>query len=906
MIRRVSFYLISVTLSLIPVIVIFLIATPLGTNVLVKSFERATDTKITGVSGTLVSGKIDIEQITSSNNKIKDISIKIATKNQYPWVKMSHLDIGYMKINIFPQSSGSFLPPILPEETKINRVKFNLLGEPINLSDLLITNKNDNFYAHATWNQLPFDFNFSPVDNDRFEIKAQLAKQSLKLLGINKNQNFHLQSPPADPGHLTMYYDQKNNQWTVDCDYHFDISDQLKIIAQMSSNWQSDHGELDISRLQIHYNDLQTLISGKIIQKVDSSHFNISANAGDNDVKIFGGCDEVCDYEMRVQMDNLSQLTNDNAGDFSSVLHVYGPRKSPKIDMSMSSKFLRGKRFSADNFSYSTKSYDTEITHKISADRIGYENHLIDLPISLNATLKDSRLVGKLLIDNTLLPFSGNISTQGGIRLKTRNAGLPMNSEKDLNLSFDYSKMSLTFHPICFTSESNSICLSAIYRPEEMIIDLDRMRLNGSLNIPLLNSTSFLYIKDYAINGKLHLSSADKLKLNSHIVITTGDGFISNILPDSFVPINYGFTSTQLVSSDDGQSLRGQIKSDQGNIDINMGMIPDLGGLSLKVSLPNFQFKHHLHSLNGSSYEQCTITHKAANCDGETLLKNSSLQFLNLSPTPEISEDILINSPIHIKHSAGYAINLNHTVTIDKTNFLDVAGFSGPVTGDIRIISPSNSPTRATGQIKLQPGQFSLFGKTINLAQAEMVYHNDPIKSPIFNISAHRRIQSTANHLTNIKVSIFGRPDHMNIEMKSQPETLSQFEIISALFAGKQKADWQPKQDRLILSILKRATGNVEILNLLKTINEIERSLNIDSLAITPQMSISHDLSDTIRSTKITLSKILSRDMYLRYQFQLNENRNGKISFIYQLPRNFLIEMYLNRQDSGINLLYQN
>ena len=199
MIRRVSFYLISVTLSLIPVIVIFLIATPLGTNVLVKSFERATDTKITGVSGTLVSGKIDIEQITSSNNKIKDISIKIATKNQYPWVKMSHLDIGYMKINIFPQSSGSFLPPILPEETKINRVKFNLLGEPINLSDLLITNKNDNFYAHATWNQLPFDFNFSPVDNDRFEIKAQLAKQSLKLLGINKKPKLPFAITPSGP-----------------------------------------------------------------------------------------------------------------------------------------------------------------------------------------------------------------------------------------------------------------------------------------------------------------------------------------------------------------------------------------------------------------------------------------------------------------------------------------------------------------------------------------------------------------------------------------------------------------------------------------------------------------------------------------------------------------------------------
>ena len=136
---------------------------------------------------------------------------------------------------------------------------------------------------------------------------------------------------------------------------------------------------------------------------------------------------------------------------------------------------------------------------------------------------------------------------------------------------------------------------------------------------------------------------------------------------------------------------------------------------------------------------------------------------------------------------------------------------------------------------------------------------------------------------------------------------MTQLEIISALFSGPRDNSWNPENDKVVLSILTNLLSDSHFLNLLKSLSNLEKGLNIDSLSISPQFSLSNDLSDTIMSTKITLKKNLTTDSFLQYQFLLNENKSGMLSFIYQLPSDLLLELYLqiNSSSHGVNLLYQ-
>jgi hypothetical protein len=260
-----------------------------------------------------------------------------------------------------------------------------------------------------------------------------------------------------------------------------------------------------------------------------------------------------------------------------------------------------------------------------------------------------------------------------------------------------------------------------------------------------------------------------------------------------------------------------------------------------------------------------------------------------------------------MKKSASYPFNLTYDIKIEKDNSLDIAGLSGPLKGHLHIEDMHNQQAQATGQIKLEPATFTLFGKHIPIQVSQMDYQHSPLDSPMINIATSKSIRSSNNEMSDIYFSIFGRTPDLNINLKSSDNSMTQLEIISAFFSGPRDKTWTAETDKVALSILSSLLSESQFLNLLKSLSNLEKGLSIDSLLITPRFSISNDLSDTIMATQITLKKNLTQNSFLQYRFLLNENKNGMLSFIYQLPSNLLLELYLqiNQNSHGINLLYQ-
>ena len=60
----------------------------------------------------------------------------------------------------------------------------------------------------------------------------------------------------------------------------------------------------------------------------------------------------------------------------------------------------------------------------------------------------------------------------------------------------------------------------------------------------------------------------------------------------------------------------------------------------------------------------------------QAILKNSKLKFTAIAPTTELPSDIVIDTPVQIKHSSEYAFDVTYQITLGENNTLDIAGFS--------------------------------------------------------------------------------------------------------------------------------------------------------------------------------------------------------------------------------------
>ena len=699
-----------------------------------------------------------------------------------------------------------------------------------------------------------------------------------------------------------FYHNQQNNQWTLDVDYQLQLSDQLSVSAKLTANWNGSSGSILANQIKITDQEKETLIAGNINIDQDNIQIDLKSTHQDNSASLRGNCGEQCDITLNYHLENLEQISSRFAGDAEGNIHVFGDKNAPDLYARHRANYFRNRLLSFNDLNVEFEKVGEHSKLKVHASDIGSANTLLKQPFTLEAKGIANRITGYVMLLANKVRFAGNIEDNSSLRIYKENIPKPYQLSNDIMLSYNSQSLHLNLHPTCLKFAENKVCLAARIGPKYSFFDFEKIKLRGELTLPLHDKTALLHISSYLVDGNFSLHLSDTLKLKSNLKIDTGKGFLSNIVPNFFIPINYSFDHISLHTAEKANQFVGEIHSPEGNTIINLNADEENSGLNLNISTPNLRITHHHHIIAGSQELSCQINALTSDCMLQAILKNSKLKFTAIAPTTELPSDIVIDTPVQIKHSSEYAFDVTYQITLGENNTLDIAGFSGPLIGNITIKSPHTQPTTALGVIEIKPAIFSLFGKTIQLKQAQMIYHNDPINTPMFNINASKNVHTSDAQLTTVSLSVFGRAENFNVDLKSTPAPMSQLEMISNLFSSKNKKNWQPEQDQLTLSILNQAGSGSGALRLIKTLSDFERGLNIDSVAISPQFSVTNDIT----APKITLKKSLFDKTYLKYQFLLHDNRNGTLSLVYQLPRNLFFELFLNRENQGINLLYQN
>ena len=910
MIKRITSYVLTRGLSVVPLLLFLMIGTEFGLNLSSKISAAFFDIEITGIHGSVISGNISIQHIKSPQFEADSVDITMEPQTELPFMMINALHLKRLTIkaaSLLAQETGSQW--LLPTSNiLIDQLHLELpMGNIKSLSQVSAQILPEKTIIQAQWENAPLTLKTTKTASNSQLIDLSFHHQTLHFVSKKTPDTLYIQAPPTQPGHFVLFYDKTHHAFTADMDHELEISNDLSINAKLSAQWTDHTGSVHINKLQITDQNKITLINGDLEYTPDKQLISADVKLQDNQLSLTGICLETCDLNLQYNIENLEQISSYLAGDALGSAHIFGSWHQPSYVYQHQSKHFRSKFMSADHLEISGNNSVKKPFITVKGSSIGIQNNLLPIPWRVNMQNTASHLTGKLTFDQQNLPFTGEIGQNGSIKLLTKDVEKPWHFNNDLLISFDQPALAVNIHPVCVQYFNSHLCLSAHLSPEKSYLDIQDIHASGKTTLSLSDPTSYFHIDEYLLKGSLFFSSSETLKLKSNLALTGKKGFIANLIPRFFIPISYEFDSIEVLSSKNGNSLNAHIRSKQGDLNAHLKMNESLSGIEFKVDIPQFDFQEHMHHLKGTHRLLCNLNAHQGQCQGKLILNHSHIEFTQLTPTTELPNDILINSPVNIKKSSSYPLDFMYEIAIENNNTLSIAGLSGPLKGQLQINDTHHQQTQATGQIKIEPATFTLFGKKIPIHTSQITYHHSPLDSPLINIATSKNIRSTHHEMRDLHFSIFGRTPDLNISLKSSNNAMTQLEIVSAFFSGPRNKSWTAETDKVVLSILSDLLSNSHFLGLLKSLSSLEKGLNIDSLSISPQFSMSNDLSDTIMSTKITLKKNLTLNAFLQYQFLLNENKNGMLSFIYQLPSNLLLELYLqiNKNTHGVNLLYQ-
>ena len=185
MMRRFLSYFLSLFLLMLPAYLLFLVGSETGTLQLAQIVEKFTDLKIVNPKGTLLSGKIEIENINNQTLQAHNIKIDISRDQTFPFFQINEIEIAELRSDpFFKQSkSTSNLTPT-PKLIKIASLRINNpLGTPILAHNAVFSHDKATTSIQVDWHQKPLSLTAKEqqITDEKSELKITAAYEGTQV-----------------------------------------------------------------------------------------------------------------------------------------------------------------------------------------------------------------------------------------------------------------------------------------------------------------------------------------------------------------------------------------------------------------------------------------------------------------------------------------------------------------------------------------------------------------------------------------------------------------------------------------------------------------------------------------------------------------------------------------------------
>jgi translocation and assembly module TamB len=236
--------------------------------------------------------------------------------------------------------------------------------------------------------------------------------------------------------------------------------------------------------------------------------------------------------------------------------------------------------------------------------------------------------------------------------------------------------------------------------------------------------------------------------------------------------------------------------------------------------------------------------------------------------------------------AAGPAIDAAVRLTLgDKVN-VDAFGFSGRLLGSILIEDDGRQATRATGNMDVAAGEYTLYGQDLTIERGSVVFTGGPVDNPGLDLRVSRTIDSDD---VTVGAQVSGTINSPRFTLYSSP-SLPESSKLSYLMFGRAPGTGSSSEQALLYraaAALAMKGGN----SIAENLNE---TLKLDDFGLE---------GDSANETSLFIGKYLSPRLYIKYGVGLLEP-SSTFFLRYKLSSKWDFESETGTSGSGGDVIY--
>jgi len=306
-----------------------------------------------------------------------------------------------------------------------------------------------------------------------------------------------------------------------------------------------------------------------------------------------------------------------------------------------------------------------------------------------------------------------------------------------------------------------------------------------------------------------------------------------------------------------------------------------------------------------------TLSQNQLNLSGKLFIPEANIHPHDFGNTETASEDIIFTDKRKPAESSNLKIKSQIQLILGNKISLSSRGIKGQVLGRLQIIDDPTRATVATGELRLQNGSYSIYGKSLEIDDGKLIFSGGPISNPGLNIRASRTLQIRTYSLfaqeENIKagVRVTGTLNEPKVNLFSEPAGKSPEDILSYLILGVPISSINKNNQANTQLLLQAAdalniNGNNKLFNIK---DKVKNRLGLAELDIGTQSEIDPTTQKTTQHTAFILGKYLSPKFYINYSLDLFDHTNT-LKVRYLINKFWTIQSIANTNSSGVDILY--
>ena len=228
-----------------------------------------------------------------------------------------------------------------------------------------------------------------------------------------------------------------------------------------------------------------------------------------------------------------------------------------------------------------------------------------------------------------------------------------------------------------------------------------------------------------------------------------------------------------------------------------------------------------------------------------------------LANAARTSSDEVIVSSKRPSRGEGFQVYSDLTLRLGERVTIDTLGLAGRLSGSLRSIADDTGFNRATGELQVEEGKYTAYGRRLDVEHGRLLYSNGPLNDPAIDLRAIKKFPDiTAG------VNVRGTLRQPRMTFFSDPP-VAQAQIVSLLLAGGSLESVQNTSDTGQRNLAAR--NNMLLQGSALLFQQFGGKVGLDDVSVE---------SDLNNDTSLVLGRYLSPRLYVSYGISVVEAIN--------------------------------